>query len=233
MTSTPGWSSRMISSCSAWIVATMSRMPSPRGAFTAASRAASASRSVPSGPPAPGWLSTSSVKSTTRRPLRVELTTPTHVLGMRAGGDVEGARGRGAPVEQHRLVVLVAQTDPADVGTLAGVRVEPPEAQPVVRDVQPLDLRRGRAHRDVPVHGRLAGALQRRVVLALHPRAFRIEPRVQPGHVVALGSQFLVVPRRGHRPPHSAVRRRRSRSRERRSCAVTRVLPQAPWSAIR
>ena len=31
----------MISSCSAWIVATMSRIPSPRGALTAASSAAS------------------------------------------------------------------------------------------------------------------------------------------------------------------------------------------------
>ena len=138
-------------------------------------------------------------------PARVELAAPAHVLGMRAGGDVEGARGRGAPVEQHRFVVLVAQTDPADVGALAGVRVEPPEAQPVVRDVQPLHLRGRGAHRDVALHGRLAGALQRRVVLALHPRAFRVEPGVEPGHVVALGPQFLVVLQRGHRPPHSAA----------------------------
>ena len=35
----PGCSSRTMSSCSAWIVATMSRMPSPRGALTAASKA--------------------------------------------------------------------------------------------------------------------------------------------------------------------------------------------------
>ena len=64
ITSTPGWSSRMISSCSAWIVATMSRIPSPRGALTAASRAES---SETPGSAAPGRPNVSSVNSTTRR----------------------------------------------------------------------------------------------------------------------------------------------------------------------
>ncbi len=59
----------MIASCSAWMVATMSRMPSPRGALTADSSATSLE--VPGCSPASsasGLPNTSSVKSSRRRP---------------------------------------------------------------------------------------------------------------------------------------------------------------------
>jgi len=75
-------------------------------------------------------------------PARVELAAPTHVLRGRGGGDVERARRRCPPIQQHWFVVvlLVEEADPADVRMVARKGVQPAETQPVVRDVQPLHL---------------------------------------------------------------------------------------------
>ena len=58
-------------------------------------------------------------------PAGVELAAPTHVLRGRGGGDVERARRRRPPIQQHWfvLVVLVEKADPADVRMFAPERV--------------------------------------------------------------------------------------------------------------
>ncbi len=129
----------MISSCSAWIVATMSRIPSPRGALTAASKAAS----LPTSPLGTVGSAEDLVgEFDDLAPAGVELAAAAHVLRVRAGGRVERARRGRSPIDQQRFVfvVLVEDADPADVGALAGKRVQPPEAQAVVRDVRAVRI---------------------------------------------------------------------------------------------
>ena len=144
----------------------------------------------------------------------VELTPAAHALRIRAGRGVEGlGRGR-APVGQQRLVVvvLVEDADPADVAAFAGQGVQPAEAQPVVRDAEPPHLLGQRAHLGVALHERAAvfhvdRAAQRRGVADLHPRAFRVEARVQLCHVLLFGLKFFFVFSSGHMPPNRRVRR--------------------------
>lgn len=123
-------------------------------------------------------------------PARVELAPPAHVLRMRGGRCVERPRGRGAPIEQQRFefVVLVEDSDPPDVGTFARQCVQPAEAQPVVGDVQPPHLPRRSPHFDVAIHQRAAVTAQRRAIPVLRPRAFRVEPAVQPSQIVLFGT---------------------------------------------
>jgi hypothetical protein len=74
-------------------------------------------------------------------------------LGVRRGRLVEHGRGRRAPVDQHRVAVLVTQADPADVARPVAlgdgvVEVEPPEHQTLVGGVEGRDpLRRLEHHR--------------------------------------------------------------------------------------
>ena len=76
----------MISSCSAWIVATMSRIPSPRGALTAASSAASlAPPSLRTVGPAEDLVG----EVDDLPAAGVELAAAAHVLRVGGGGDVE------------------------------------------------------------------------------------------------------------------------------------------------
>ena len=217
----------MISSCSAWIVATMSRIPSPRGALTAASRAASPSLATAG--PAEDLVGEIDDLS----PARVELAAAPHVLRAGGGGDVERARCGRSPVEQQRFVIvlLVEDADPADVGMLARKGVQPTETQPVVRDVQPLHLLGQRTDLGIPFdecRHLLDRAPQSRRVAVLHPRPLGVEPRVQPGHVDALGLQLVFVVLRCHTPPIVAVS-----GLGQRLCAMTGALPQAPMCVIR
>ena len=197
----------MIWSCSAWIVATMSRIPSPRGALTAASSAAS--RALRARRAAEDLVG--EIEHLT--PEGVELAAATHVLRVRGGGDVERARRRRPPIEQQRfvLVVFVEQADPADVGRFAGNGVQPTETQPVVRHVQPPQLSGHRAHLGIAIHERPAvlevdGGPQRRAVPPLRSRALGVEPRVEPRHVAPFGPQFVVVRSAWHRPSLSPLR---------------------------
>jgi hypothetical protein len=159
-------------------LATMSRIPSPRGALTAARRAAS----PPSSTGAPEDLVGEVEQST---PAGMELAAPTHVLRGCGSGDVKRACRRRPPIKQQRLVVavLVENADPADVQTFVRNAVQPTETQPAVRHVQPVHLFGQRAHVGIPCHEcpailEVDGAPQRRAVPTLHTRALGVEPRV-------------------------------------------------------
>ena len=71
-----------------------------------------------------------------------DVAAPPYPLGGGGGGDVEGAGGRGAPVEQQRLVVpvggagVVGDADAPDVAAAAVAHVEAPEAQAVLGGVE-------------------------------------------------------------------------------------------------
>ena len=76
--------------------------------------------------------------------------------------------------------------------------VQPTETQPVVRDIQPLQLSGQCTHLGIPMYEcpailEIDRTPQRRAVPTLHSRALGIEPRVEPGHVAPLGTQFVFV----------------------------------------
>ena len=97
----------------------MSRIPSPRGALTAASSAASPSLAVA------GAAEDLVGEIEHLTPTGVELAAPTHVLRGRGGGDIERPRRRRPPIEQQRLelALLVEDADPADVRSVRPKRV--------------------------------------------------------------------------------------------------------------
>ena len=132
----------------------------------------------------------------------VELATSAHVLGVRPGRHVERARRRRAPVDQHRLVVviLVEQPDTTDVGALTGNAVQAAEAQSVVGHIPPVHLLGQRTYLDVAVHQRPAVAAQCCGVAGLQPGAFGIETFVELRHVGPFGAQFVSVVGSRHGP---------------------------------
>ena len=132
----------------------------------------------------------------------VELTASTHVLRVGSGGNVERARCRRPPIEQHRFVVVVRieKADSADVRSLTSQRVQPAEAQAVVGYVQPLHLFGKRAHLCIAFHECFAVSAQSGAVPALDSGALRIEACVEPLHIVPLGSQFFFVSLGWHVP---------------------------------
>ena len=96
------------------------------------------------------------------------------------------------------VVLFVGQADPTDVHMFARKGVQPTETQPVVRDIQPLQLSGQCTHLGIPMNEgpailEIDGTPQRSAVSALHSRALGVEPRVEPGHIVPLGPQFVFV----------------------------------------
>ncbi len=88
--------------------------------------------------------------------LQVQVAAPYQAAGIGRGGHVERPRRRRPPVDQHRLVPLVAQADPADVRAQARPVVHAAEAQSPLDRVQlrqPPRLLRGQR---LALHHRLA-----------------------------------------------------------------------------
>ena len=145
----------MISSCSDWIVATMSRMPvtarcvdsREQGRIAVLLAAEAAEHLV------------GEIDDPT--PAAVELAAPAHVLGGGGGGDVERARCRRTPVEQQRFVFVgfVEDADATDVAAFAGHAVQPAETQSVVRHIQSRHLFGQHADLGIAFHERGAVCL--------------------------------------------------------------------------
>ena len=134
---------RIARSCSAWMVATIECIDRSRARESCAISAPSPTigRSVPA-----SASSSSSSTPTTVGPGAAQHPAPDDVLRVGGGGLVEH-RGRGRPpVDQQRVVVVVAQADPADVarvGVELGAQVEAAEDQPLVGGVELGDPLRG------------------------------------------------------------------------------------------
>ena len=194
-TSTPDGFDRMISSCSAWIVATMSAIRPVRLAPTAASSAASLVSPLRlGGARGAGGVEVEDlvVDAGDLATAGAQVPTPAHALGRRGRGRVEGpGRGR-APVHQQRvvLVVLVEQAEPADVADLAVLGVEPPEREPVLGGAQRGEPVGVDARGDVALGERLRGADRLVVQHLLQPLrglgATHVEPFVEHRDVATL-----------------------------------------------
>lgn len=193
----------MTASCSAWMVATMSRIPSRRvhrreqGCIPLLATSGAAEDLVGEIDHLP--------------PARVELVAPAHLLRGRGGGDVERAPPA-PPIHQQRFVIvlLIEDADPADVEVFAQNSVQPTETQPVVRHVQPSHLFGQREHFGIPFYKYVAilgvgGAAQRRRVPAFHSRTFGVQPCVERGDAIPLGPQFVSVFPSCHMPPFVRV----------------------------
>ena len=183
----PEGADRMIASCSACSVATMSLHPAgsrgvhrgqqgrlPGQAGGAGEFLAVKHLVIQAGHPAAAHDDVAAAPDTVRRV---------------RGGHVEGAGRRGTPVEQERLAVigLIPQADPPDVQAFAGPQVEPAEAHSVLRRVQPGQLPGVPRDRGVPVEPGLRRAAifpqcqrepRRRLV------AQRVDPLVEAGDVL-------------------------------------------------
>ena len=78
--------------------------------------------------------------------MRAQHPAADDVLRLGRGGLVEDGGGRGAPVDEQRLALVVAQPDPADVarlGVALGPQVEPAEDQALVGGVELSEPARG------------------------------------------------------------------------------------------
>ena len=142
-------SARIASSCSAWMVATMSRMRPVRSWSSAASSAPSPTTVKPDASAASASNTSSSMpEETPTVGLEVAAAGDAHRLDR--GGPVEGLGDRGAPVDDQRREVVVGDRDAADVEGLASAgrrrpvglgrrrrqEVEAAEAQRRVADVE-------------------------------------------------------------------------------------------------
>lgn len=125
----------------------------------------------------------------------MKLAAAPHVLRVRGRRDVERARHRSAPVQQQRLevVVTVEDAETSDVEPCVVERVQPAEAQSVVGDVEPGDVLGQRPHLGIAFHGGAAVLAQRGGVPALRLCPLGVQPRVEPGDIIALGLQFVLV----------------------------------------
>ena len=133
-------SARIASSCSAWMVATMSRIRPVRSWSSAANSAPFAHHREPGlgGGLGVEHLVVDAEESPT---LGLEVPTAGDAHGLDCGGAVEGLGDRGPPVDDQWRQVVVGDRDPADVvrGRLAALprpEVEPPEAQRRLADVE-------------------------------------------------------------------------------------------------
>ncbi len=122
-------------------------------------------------------------------------------------GPVERGRGRGPPVDQQRLPILVAYAQPADVVGLAVVEVQPPEHQPLRLGVQRPQLRGGLVDDGVPLDQPAARAGDGAAVplpgQLLRLRAQVLDAGVDPVHEGLLTGDFL-----GSRVGHDDLLRR-------------------------
>ena len=116
---------RTISSCSGWMVDTMSRIGPERG------RSISAARMALWSAPSPRREAFVLVGREAAA-VDAEAAPQLHAHRLGGGGPVEGRRDGGAPVDDHRVAAVVADVPAPDVeGLLAvlGARVDPAEEQ--------------------------------------------------------------------------------------------------------
>ncbi len=116
ITVTPRAGARIASSCSAWMVATMSRIVCPRARDSEAISAPSPSTGRSSGDRS--GASRSSSSPTIRGALVPQYATPYYAQPVGRRRPVERLGGRCPPVDHQRLVLRVADADPADVQLL-------------------------------------------------------------------------------------------------------------------
>ena len=114
-----------MTSCSGWMVATMSRIGPTRGRSISASRIALCSSSLGAGSSRPS--SSKAVIAPCWKPNR-RRSRDAHRLG--AAGAVERQADRGPPVDDHRVADLVADVATADVEALALGVLGAPSAAP-------------------------------------------------------------------------------------------------------
>ena len=133
-------SARIASSCSAWMVATMSRIRPVRSWSSAANSAPSPTTVKPG---LGGGLGVEHlvVEAEESPTLGLEVPAPGDAHGLHRGGAVEGLGHRGPPVDDQWREVVVGDRDAADVvrrrlAALPRPEVEPPEAQRRLADVE-------------------------------------------------------------------------------------------------
>jgi hypothetical protein len=126
----------------------------------------------------------------------VDVPPAPHLERHGAGRGVERPGRRGAPVDQQRVVVQVLVHDPdaADVPALAGLKIEPAEAQAVLGRVELHEPAAELAGRHVPLHQvllRAAGIQPHPRQPVLGPPPQRVEPAVEHAHVPLLAGDFF------------------------------------------
>ena len=145
----------MISSCSPWMVPTMS----PRRPVRPSSSAATSVRSPLSpvrSPPSPVKYSSSMPKQFAVPGYVVAAAAEPH--GLAAGGAVERFCDRRPPVDDHRVAVLVEDGDAADMEMVTLGLVDTPEDQRLVADIQVFEPGSHLVGEDVSFVAGLVGA---------------------------------------------------------------------------
>ena len=199
-TSTPDGVARMIRSCSAWIVATMSPIRPVRRAVTRGhQRRLAGQPGAAAGRGGVVEVEHLVVDGHDLAAPRAQVPAAAHALGRRGGGGVERLRRGRAPVHQQRLVLalLVEQAQPADVAPLPRLGVEPPERQAVLGRAQrrePVGVHRGGG---VALGQGLRGAdglvVQDRLEPARGVGPALVEPVVEHGDVAPLVAEAVDV----------------------------------------
>ncbi|HEY7591850.1 MAG TPA: hypothetical protein VH969_01745 [Actinophytocola sp.] len=133
-------------------------------------------------------------------PPRAEMTTPGDPLGIGGGGTVKWPRHRRTPIGEQRpvIIVLVEQTDSADVQCLARFLVEPTEAQPAVSHPQAPEPGVDRTGRHVALP-QVFGGLGRTVAqhtaqLGGRRRPLGVEPAVEKRDVLSFRCELGIIP---------------------------------------
>src|SRR5262249_22241366 len=123
-TRTPACEERMISSCSAWIVPTMSPSWPVRRDSSAASRVEYPES--PDSPVTPRWPSpnSSSSRARTSRPFMAKWRRRGRAHRPAPGGRVDRLGAGGPPVDDDRVPVGVGHREAADVERLGGLTVD-------------------------------------------------------------------------------------------------------------
>ena len=173
-------SARIASSCSAWMVATMSRMPPGAVRSSAASSAPSPTTGEPRSAGGVGVedLVVEADEARGRRVMEVPAADDAHRLDRRR--PVEGLGDRRAPVDDQRRVVVVGHRDPTDVEGVVGrsrsCRSRRPKHERRVADVELGQAAAGVGLGGVPLEAGLVGAAPRDVGVALR------DPLGRPAH---------------------------------------------------
>lgn len=126
-----------------------------------------------------------------------QVPPPAYALRVGGGGEVERARGRGAPVDQQRVevAVTVEDADAADVVAGAVLAVEATEAEPFLHGGELLDLFGVHAHGTVALRLGLAGPAGRPQLLGEPAGGLLtqlVEAVVEHGDVLLLAPDLVV-----------------------------------------
>ena len=211
-TSTPGRSARIASSCSDWIVATMSPMRPVRRRSSAASSAPSPTTWKPDRSAASSSNTSSSMPSSSAT-AGVEVPAADDPHGLDRGCPVERLRDRGAPVDDERALVVVGDRDAADVVPVAvgggagvvGLQVEAAEHQGCVADLERRQSPLGVGDGDVALEPGLVGPAPPHLGEALGDppggRPHLVEPVVGPVDIALLGRELGGSADRARRSP--------------------------------